>query len=281
MFNTTEKAYAKINLFLEIMGRRPDGYHEIETVMQTVTLADTVTLSGRADGTVVLSCPGLDLPARENLAYRAAKLYLDAAGLSDGVEIAVGKRIPAGAGLAGGSADAAAVLRGLERHYRKLGKEALLELAARLGSDVPFCVEGGCALARGRGEILAPLPRLTDCTVVISAGGDVVSTADAYAATDAQSREPRVNAVAPALRAGDADAVFGAVFNRFGDTAGYARGQIAALTADGARAALLTGSGNAVVGLFTDEETAGRAAQNQRNAGYRAWICAPADREEI
>ncbi len=155
----TVKAHAKINLGLRVLNKRPDGYHEVDTVLQALDLYDVLTLEPRASGGISLTSPGLDIPADENLAYRAARLLAERVGLPRGVRIALEKRIPVGAGLGGGSSDAAAVLQGLNALFELgLDREGLLALASELGSDVPFFLVGGRCRARGRGERLAPVP---------------------------------------------------------------------------------------------------------------------------
>lgn len=172
---------AKINLFLEVIARRPDGYHEIESVMQLVDLCDCVRLARKPRG-IRVSVAGAELPSgRGNLAYKAAALLMDTAGLSDGVHIRLEKRIPVAGGLGGGSSNAAAVLAGLNRLYG-LGRsrEELREIGASLGSDVPFFLSDGLALATGRGEILTPLEPWAPRWVVLANPGVPVSTAWAY-----------------------------------------------------------------------------------------------------
>lgn len=189
-----ERAPAKVNLYLEVLHRRGDGYHELETVFQTIDLCDRVTVSLRADEQLTLRCDDPSLPAdQRNLAWRAAQRYREAAGLRAGVDIVLEKRIPAGAGLGGGSADAAAVLRALERlGGRPLGRERLRELAAELGSDVPFCLEGGTAHATGRGERLQPLPPLPPLPLtVLLPEGAACATPAVYAALSEEERGPR------------------------------------------------------------------------------------------
>ena len=156
-----EPAYAKLNLTLDVLGKRPDGYHELVSVMQTVSLCDDVGVLTQTGAPWELRCAAAGVPLdRHNLAWRAAEAFFDEAGLDpNGLTIRINKRIPMQAGLAGGSADAAAVLRALNRRYDgALSDETLLRLAETLGSDVPFCVRGGTALARGRGERLERLP---------------------------------------------------------------------------------------------------------------------------
>lgn len=162
MISLRETAYGKLNLSLEVLGRRPDGYHELEMVMISVSLSDQLTLSLNTGSPWSVSCDRPGIPAGpENLCWRAAAAYCEAAGLDPGgLSIHIQKNIPAQAGMAGGSSDAAAVLRALNRHYGRFSPEALLKLGLGVGSDVPYCLFGGTALARGRGEVLTRLPGL-------------------------------------------------------------------------------------------------------------------------
>ncbi|HIE29726.1 TPA: 4-(cytidine 5'-diphospho)-2-C-methyl-D-erythritol kinase [Candidatus Poribacteria bacterium] len=175
------KTRAKINLFLNVLYKRPDGYHEIETVFQSIGLADDIILRKLSRG-IEIKCDHPQVPSDEsNLAYRAAELFFKISKLSEGVEITIEKRIPVAAGLGGGSADAAGVLVGLNRLF-ELGyeREQLMRLGAKLGADVPFCILGGTALGRGIGEILTPLPPLGKIWLVIVNPGFTVSTASVY-----------------------------------------------------------------------------------------------------
>ncbi len=172
---------AKINLFLEVIGRRPDGYHEIESVMQLVDLCDRVHLTRKPRG-IQVSVIGAELPSgRGNLAYKAAALLMETAGLRGGIHIRLEKRIPVAGGLGGGSSNAAAVLAGLNRLY-DLGhsRESLQELGASLGSDVPFFLSDGLALASGRGEVLTHLEPWPPRWLVLANPGVPISTAWAY-----------------------------------------------------------------------------------------------------
>ena len=274
-------AYAKINLFLEVTGKRPDGFHDIDTVMQTVSLCDELSLETDGTGTVAAECVGLDIPNADNLAVRAARLYLDRAGVGDGLKIKIVKHIPCGSGLAGGSADAAAVLRGLNSIYGAFGADALSSLAAELGSDVPFCVFGGCMRASGRGEILSALPDMPDCAIVIARGERSSLTAGAYAALDKIVFEPRANGMIDALYAGDLGAVSAAAFNRFEDTAVYEKEIAKRLENAGALTARLSGSGSAVFGVFNDEARARSAAASLSAAGYMAALCFPTGKQYV
>jgi 4-diphosphocytidyl-2-C-methyl-D-erythritol kinase len=201
-------APAKINLYLEIIGVRPDNYHELAMVLQSIDLCDRVDLRSIGTDTIRVRCNNAQVPAdKTNLAYRAADLlaqqFPDAFGRYGGVEITIHKHIPVAAGLAGGSTDAAAVLVGIDLLWELgLTQSELQELGAKLGSDVPFCIAGGTALATGRGEVLSPLPDLDHLYVVLAKYRNLsISTAWAYQTyrqefghtyvTDASSLETR------------------------------------------------------------------------------------------
>jgi len=200
MREVTEKAYGKINLTLNVAGTRPDGFHELETIMQTVDLADTVVLT--ADGgavnepsetggeiTVLSNDPSLP-GGTDNLAGKAALLFKEHFGIREGVTIQIEKRIPVAAGMGGGSADAAAVLRGMNRLFDVgASGEDLCGLAAGLGSDIPFLVEGGTAICRGRGEEMEKIASMPDCQIAICAFDFGISTPWSYRRFDELSRE--------------------------------------------------------------------------------------------
>lgn len=202
----TEQAPGKLNLALDVLSKRPDGYHEMRMLMQTVRLCDTVTLRLTPSGPWQLTCcdeagqPGRLPQGPENLAYRAAELFCRAIGhFPEGLSIEITKRIPMQAGMAGGSADAAAVLRGLNRLYdSRLSQDKLLDLAAQLGSDVPYCVLGGTMLAEGRGEILTPWPQLPSCGFVLCKPALSCPTGALFAALDEMQRAAATRADAAA-----------------------------------------------------------------------------------
>ena len=177
------KAAAKINLYLEITGNRPDGYHDLVMILQSIDLCDRIDIRKLGTDEIQVQCTNPEVPCdRTNLAYRAAALLQGNFPDVGGMEIAIDKQIPMGAGLAGGSANAAAVLVGIDR-LGELGltQPQLCEFAAQLGSDIPFCVSGGTALATGRGEVLSPLPDLTDLVLVICKPRNIaISTVWAY-----------------------------------------------------------------------------------------------------
>lgn len=267
MRTVTLRAYAKLNLTLDILGRRPDGYHDLETVMQTVSLHDDVKVTTDAGGGIVCRC-GADLPGDErNLACRAAQLFCETYGVPAHVEIDVRKRIPMGAGMGGGSADAAAVLRALrDLLLPELAWEELETLGARIGSDVPFCVRGGTALAEGRGERLTPLPPAPRLCAVVCKPTFSISTAALYRRADevAITEHPDTPGALAAIRSGDVSALLERVYNVFEQVLPEEYEEILALHElfyeQGADAAAMTGSGSAVYGLYRDERAAREVA---------------------
>ncbi|MDX1806089.1 MAG: 4-(cytidine 5'-diphospho)-2-C-methyl-D-erythritol kinase [Paenisporosarcina sp.] len=176
------KAPAKINLTLDVLHKRPDGYHEVEMIMTTVDLADRIGLERRTDGQIrIISADRYVPDDHRNLAYQAAKLLRDTYGIKEGVTITLEKKIPVAAGLAGGSSDAAATLKGLNYLWDlKLTSDQLAVHGAKIGSDVSFCVYGGTALATGRGELIQELPAPPNCWIILAKPSIGVSTADVY-----------------------------------------------------------------------------------------------------
>ena len=257
-------AKAKINLTLDVLHKRPDGYHEVEMVMQSLELADCVDLTLREDGKLTLTVDRGDLPDDgRNLAYRAAALLQRESGTDFGVDIGLCKKIPLAAGLAGGSADAAAVLWGLNSLWRlNLPIEELERLGAELGSDVPFCLSGGTVLASGRGERLAALPAMPDCAVVLVKLPVSVSTAWVYGQYGAAEVvcHPDTGGMLAALAAHDFSAVAAKVGNVLENVTVPAWPEIAAVKAElarrGAKAVLMSGSGPTVFALAEDEASA-------------------------
>lgn len=255
-----EKAYAKVNLTLAVGEKRPDGYHEVVSVMQRVSLCDTLTAEQTREG-ITLTCSDPALPSgEENLAHRAASLFFRETGIAGGAALTLEKRIPSQAGLGGGSSDAASALLALRKLYAPALSDTELEtMAAALGSDVPFFIRGGTQLATGRGEVLSPLPPLTDGWFVIVKPTESFSTPAMYRRLD--ELPPACTPPLPPLQGG-LPALAAGLFNRFEAAipAGSAVWDIKArLAAYGALASLLSGSGSAVFGLF-DTETAARAA---------------------
>ena len=266
----TLSAPAKLNLTLDILGSRPDGYHEMKMVMQSVSLADRVTLEPEPAGGVRADSGLGFLPKdRKNLAVSAALAFYDALGQEPpGLRIGLEKNIPVCAGTAGGSSDAAAVLRGLnELSGAGLSPQALAEIGARVGSDVPYCVVGGTMLAEGRGEILTPLPSLPACSVVLCKPAFSISTPALFQAWDRQKRRlrPDTDGLISALDAGDLAGIAQRVYNVFEAVLPpNQRREIDriknALIQCGALGAAMTGSGPTVFGIFDREAPAKAAA---------------------
>lgn len=264
----TTRAYAKLNLSLDIRGLRPDGYHELESVMQTVSVWDDLRLMiGRGEG-VTLSCDLPYIPTDDrNLAVRAALLFYESLGRpAPDLHINIEKKIPVGAGMAGGSADAAAVLRLLNQAEGKPFSAAELQaIGLRLGADVPFCLVGGTCLCGGVGEQLRLLPPMPDCGILIAKPAASVSTKTAYGLFDDFEPKPRADipAMERALTAGDLKAVAAALGNSleapitaYKPVIGAVRERIRSTDALGA---MMTGSGSAVFGLYPDLRAARRA----------------------
>ena len=215
-----ECAFAKINLTLDVLGKRPDGYHDIQSVMQTISIRDDVEVEVGTAKPWTLSCDKEDVPQdSSNLAWKAAEMFCRAAKRDpEGVAIRITKRIPTQAGLGGGSADAAAVLRALNRHYDyPFSVYALAELGAEVGSDVPFCTLGGTVLCQGRGERLRKLPDLPETLFVVCKPDFPVSTPELYRRLDetAIARRPDHTAMEAAIVQGDVGAIAGQLCNVF------------------------------------------------------------------
>jgi len=269
-------AGAKVNLALEVLGKRPDGYHEIATVMQAVDLSDRLVLED-ADGLELVSrAPGVPTDAT-NLAWRAAVALRDAAGLERGVRITLDKRIPVAAGLGGGSTDAAAVLVGLNRLWRLRWPVARLgEVAIRLGMDVPFFLRGGAALATGRGETLDPLPGGGLALVLVNPG-IAASTAGMYAGVTPPmySDGGRVRVMATALRRRALARVAGALWNTLERVAAPRHPEVAqmvaALLAAGALGAAMSGSGLTVFGVARSFDHARQLRARVTRAAWGCW----------
>lgn len=257
-------AYAKINLTLDVVGKRHDGYHNVDMIMQTVGLCDTITAERILSG-IELSGTGSLSYDKTNLAFKAAKLFFDVTGIRGGVRLHIDKRIPMCAGMAGGSADAAAVLRALNLLYgNKLPAKLMSRISANLGADVPYCLRGGTARAEGIGEIITPIRPLPKKTVVIAKPPVSVSTPAAYASLDFSDMEhPDTAAAAAAIEKGDTDTLYELMGNSFERSIFNLHPEIGSikdtLLSLGARAALMSGSGSAVFGIFEDDALAKKA----------------------
>jgi len=256
------KAPAKINLTLDITGKLDNGYHTIDSIMQTVSLYDEVELEKTDDGKVSLQCNKAYLPLNEkNTAYRAAKFFLEYTGINSGVHIGIRKLIPGRAGMGGGSADAAAVLKGLNELFGTgLDIRKLTEIGTRVGADVPFCVMGGTRLCSGIGEKTEPLSPMPDCTIVVCKPPAGMSTPRAYALVDKFPKQSNMATprMLTALKNGNLRTVSAAVANRFDEVMKLYPVRVIKkqMLGAGALTAMMTGSGSAVFGIFESPKAA-------------------------
>ena len=260
-----ESAYAKINLTLDVLGKRADGYHDLQMVMQTVSLCDRIAVRrGCGAGIRTQSNLGYLPDDDRNIACQAARAFFEATGITcDGVSIVMEKRIPVAAGLAGGSADGAAVLRALNRLYdARLPMQRLCEIGLTVGADVPFCLCGGTMLAEGVGERLTRLPDLPACHVVLCKPGYGMSTARVFGALALAQvrRHPDTAQVLAAIEAGDLPGVAKNMYNVLEEVVRAERRDIPAveniLLECGALGAMMSGSGSTTFGLFLEEDAA-------------------------
>ena len=278
MKSINEKAFAKINISLDVIGKRPDGYHEMLMVMQSVTLSDDVYVELRQGSEVTAQTNLRFIPCDDrNLAVRAAKVFFKAQGISDtGAFICIKKNIPVGAGMAGGSSDAAAVLRALNTLYGKpYDRHGLEALAVGIGSDVAFCVSGGTVLATGRGEMLLPLPSLPDCNIVVCKPEFSISTPELFRKLDSVKLRchPDSAGICEALIDGDLSKLARRMYNVFEDVPDRRMSSIAEIKNRmldcGALGAIMTGTGSAVFGIFPDRQSA-EATEKTLSAEYKS-----------
>ncbi len=289
MYRVVEIAPAKLNLGLKILRRRPDGYHEIVSVLQTVDLCDRLVFTPAPPGETLVRADRPDVPGGpENLVYRAVELLRRATGAGNGVRVDLVKRIPAGAGLGGGSSNAATTLRALDRLWGShLGPERLAALAAELGSDVPFFLTGGTAVVTGRGERIRPVDWDGDFWYVLVYPGFPVSTAWAYrnvriGLTEAAAYGTFLDSAEKSGRI-CAGRLFACLENDFqplveGESGDVAR-ILAALAAGGAVACSVSGSGSTLFGVFREARQASVAAALAQGRGRRVYLCRCRPRE--
>lgn len=266
---TTQRAYAKINIGLDVLRRRADGYHEVKMIMQTVDIYDELVLERRKQPGIELRMDNSELPSGgDNLICRAADLLFREKEITGGVNISLTKRIPIAAGMAGGSADAAAALRGVNELF-DLGYslKELQALGVGLGADIPYCLAGGTMLSEGIGEILTPLPAPPAAHLVIAKPDVNVSTAFVYGNlhADRLAWHPDIDGMIAALQKGDLDGITGRLGNVLETVTVKAHPVIEQikelLRKQGAENALMSGSGPTVFGIFKEKETAARAAE--------------------
>lgn len=266
---TTQRAYAKINIGLDVLRRRADGYHEVKMIMQTVDIYDELVLERRKQPGIELRMDNSELPSGgDNLICRAADLLFREKEITGGVNISLTKRIPIAAGMAGGSADAAAALRGLNELFDMgYSLKELQALGVGLGADIPYCLAGGTMLSEGIGEILTPLPAPPAAHLVIAKPDVNVSTAFVYGNlhADRLAWHPDIDGMIAALQKGDLDGITGRLGNVLETVTVKAHPVIEQikelLRKQGAENALMSGSGPTVFGIFKEKETAARAAE--------------------
>ncbi len=281
----TVNAFAKINLFLDIGALLDNGYHSLFMIMQSVGLHDTVVIETNESRRIIVTCSDKSLPSgKKNIAYKAAAAFFEKTGAANsGLAVRIGKAIPAAAGLAGGSADAAAVIAGLDRLYgTNLGEKALVETGLAVGSDVPFCLTGGTMLVQDTGGVLSKLPDLPPCCFVIAKPDESVSTKEAYAAYDAFGVAHRPDKCRMLNRAAAGD------LKGMCDFAGNVFEQIievtdrveikAVMRKHGALCSQMSGSGPSVFGIFEDKRAAEQCASELGKLVKQTFVCGPVNR---
>ena len=263
-------AHAKLNLTLDVLGKRPDGYHDLEMVMQEIALGDEITLTLDTGAPWSVVGDAAVMPCDDsNLAIKAAKLFFAASGLTcDGLRVEIRKHTPVCAGMGGGSADGAAVLRMLWEHYgRPIPEESLYRLAEQTGSDVPFALFGGTALAREKGQVLSRLPSLPHCYFLLCKPVFPISTPELFRAIDQEtiSERPDNRAMTTALESGDLQACAALLFNVFQCVVSREHSELQeiqnTMRAGGALGTCMTGSGPTMFGIFDQREAAERTKQ--------------------
>ena len=275
MEKITIHAMAKINLGLDVLRRRENGYHDVKMIMQNVNIYDTLEFIKLQEPVIKVKTDSMDLPVDENnLIYKAAKLLFEKGGVTEGVEITLTKRIPIAAGMAGGSTDAAAALVGANRLFHLgLTVEELKNIGVKIGADVPYCIEGGTALSEGIGEILTKLPDAPGCFVVVAKPEISVSTKYVYENLHANelTYHPDIDGMVDAIKQGDLEGVCKRMENVL-ETVTEAKypviSQIKSLLKEaGAENALMSGSGPTVFAIFKEEETANLALEKVKASG--------------
>ena len=278
----TVHAPAKINLTLDIVGVREDGYHLLESIFQAVSVYDTITVKTKWGKGIALVADDCDCPAEKNTAYKAAQAFFRYTGLKKGVKITIEKHIPQQAGMGGGSADAAGVLWALNLLFdTRLTTEQLCEIGLTVGADVPFCVLGGTAFVTGIGERLLPLPPLPECYIVIAQPQEGISTKEAYAAVDNATitHRPDNQSAIAYLFTGDLEGVCAQAVNVF-EVATKLEG-VADIRRRMERfsplCSQMTGSGSCVFAIFEDENAANACVEELKKDYPTAFVCPPCD----
>ncbi len=272
------KANAKINLTLDVTSKREDGYHNIRTVMQSISLADYVTVTPNDSERIMIRCSDERIPCGEkNIAYKAADTFFNESGMFFGVHIDIEKNIPSEAGLGGGSADAAAVLTALNSLSGNIyNTKELCRIGEKIGADVPFCIVGGTCLCEGIGGEINPLSSIPDCVIVIGKGKKGISTKDAYSKIDECDLGDKY-AFDISVFDKDIYAISNACSNIFEECADIDEiHQIKKIMLENnALCPHLSGSGSAVYGIFTDIKGAEKACDTLQKSGYFGVVCKP------
>lgn len=276
------RAYAKLNLTLDVLGMREDGYHDLRMVMQSIDLCDRLELERTQGEGIAVKTDLSFLPDDDrNLAAKAARAFFRHTGEPLGLSIDIRKQIPVCAGMAGGSSDAAAVLRALnELTGAGMSVTALAKIGEEVGSDVPYCVMGGTALAEGRGEVLTPLPTLPRCHVVVCKPTFAISTPELFSRIDGYKIvcRPDTSGVLSALEQGDLGGAARRMYNVFEDVLPERQGKTVAeiksvLIAEGALGACMSGTGPTVFGLFDRPDAAQNAYERLKTAYRDTFLC--------
>lgn len=280
MSEVTVIAPGKINLTLDIVGTREDGYHLLESIFQSVDICDVVTVRKRLGRRITLDAPGCDCPAEKNTAYKAAVAFFAYTGLKKGVHLSVTKHIPQQAGMGGGSADAAGVLVALNKLFKtNLTDEQLCEIGLTVGADVPFCVMGGTAYVTGIGEGLQTLPALPDCAIVVAQPAEGISTKEAYAAVDNADilARPDNAAAIAALEQGDLAGVCRQAVNVFESATNLegVKDIRRRMEVFNPLCSQMTGSGSCVFAIFENEDDAEACLKNLQADYPTSFICFP------
>lgn len=278
------QAYAKINLGLDVIRKREDGYHEVRMIMQSISLADTLVLRKSSEAGIHLrNHDGIENPDvpmdSTNLVYRAIQMLKEEFQITEGIEAVLTKRIPVAAGMAGGSTDAATALKGMNQLFSLgLSTQELCKRGVRLGADIPYCIQGGTALSEGIGEILTPLPKMPDCYILIAKPPINVSTAFVYGNLKANElkEHPDIDGMIQAIHQQDLSGIasrLGNVLETVTIPAYPVISDIKKIMVEyGAMQSLMSGSGPTVFGIFTEEQKAQVAAEQIREAGLSEQV---------
>ncbi|NLM42487.1 MAG: 4-(cytidine 5'-diphospho)-2-C-methyl-D-erythritol kinase [Clostridiales bacterium] len=279
----TEKAPAKINLAIDVLRKRSDGFHEVKMIMQSIALFDIISLRPVLDGRIVVTSNSKEIPIdSNNIAYKTAAYLKHRYNVKAGVEIYIEKNIPVSAGLAGGSTDAAAVLKLLDKAWKlKLSKSELLDIAKKLGSDIPFCITGGTALAEGIGEKLTTIKPMPECFILLAKPDIEISTKEVYEAIDQENitKRPDIDAIIEAIEAQDL-ATMGKELCNVLEYVTIKKCPIISDIKDklieyGALGSVMSGSGPTVLGIFQDQSLAYEAYDHIKSMVNEIFVVKP------